>query len=130
MPTRNRVLAKTKPPPKGPNVIDTENKRESFFSRVYEMVEQIPEGCVASYGQIATLIGAPRCARQVGYALRANPRPGITPCHRVVFADGRICEGFAFGGPEVQRALLEDEGVTFYDDLHVNMDRCRWQAGL
>ncbi|MDO4437324.1 MAG: MGMT family protein [Coriobacteriaceae bacterium] len=104
--------------------------REGFFNRVYDMVEQIPRGCVATYGQIAQLIGARGCARQVGYALHANPRPGITPCHRVVFADGRICEGFAFGGADAQRALLEDEGVVFRDETHVDMKRSRWQAGL
>lgn len=104
--------------------------REGFFVRVYDIVEQIPEGCVASYGQIAALIGAPRCSRQVGFALHANPRPGITPCHRVVFADGRICEGFAFGGPEAQRTLLEEEGVAFRDATHVDMTQSRWQAGL
>ncbi len=101
-----------------------------FFERVYDAVEQIPEGMVATYGQIAKLVGEPRKARYVGYALHSNPRPGVVPCHRVVFADGSICEGFAFGGAEVQRALLEDEGVTFRDDTHVDLDACRWPAGL
>lgn len=105
-------------------------EREGFFSRVYEAVEQIPEGFVATYGQIAKLAGKPRCARYVGYALHVNPRPHEIPCHRVVFADGRICEGFAFGGPEVQRALLEDEGVPFTDETHVDLSACRWPAGL
>ena len=79
---------------------------EGFFERVYEVVEQIPEGMVATYGQVALLAGRPRSARYVGYALHSNPRPGQIPCHRVVFADGRICEGFAFGGPDAQRELL------------------------
>lgn len=105
-------------------------RNEGFFERVYEVVEQIPRGCVATYGQVAALMGAPRCARQVGYALHANPRPSIVPCHRVVFADGHICEGFAFGGAEAQRELLEAEGVAFKDDTHVDMKRSRWQAGL
>lgn len=106
------------------------SQRDGFFSRVYETVEQIPEGFVATYGQIAKLVGEPRRARYVGYALHANPRPGEIPCHRVVFADGRICEGFAFGGPEAQRALLEDEGVAFRDDTHVDLAVSRWPAGL
>lgn len=105
-------------------------ERAGFFARVYETVEQIPEGFVATYGQIAKLVGEPRRARYVGYALHSNPRPGEIPCHRVVFADGRICEGFAFGGPEVQRALLEEEGVVFRDDTHVDLDISRWPAGL
>lgn len=63
--------------------------KEGFFERVYQMVEQVPEGMVATYGQIAKLVGEPRRARYVGYALHVNPRPGIIPCHRIVFADGR-----------------------------------------
>lgn len=104
--------------------------REGFFARVYEMVQQIPEGCVATYGQIARLVGEPRKARYVGYALHSNPMSGVVPCHRVVFADGRLANGFAFGGPGVQRELLEGEGVPFADDGRVDLDRCRWQAGL
>lgn len=104
--------------------------KDGFFARVYETVEQIPEGFVATYGQIAALVGEPRKARYVGFALHVNPRPGEIPCHRVVFADGRICEGFAFGGPEAQRALLEDEGVVFRDDTHVDLAASRWPAGL
>ena len=106
------------------------SQRDGFFARVYETVEQIPEGFVATYGQIAKLVGEPRRARYVGYALHANPRPGEIPCHRVVFADGCICEGFAFGGPEAQRALLQAEGVTFRDDTHVDLAVSRWPAGL
>lgn len=82
---------------------------EGFFDRVYGVVEQIPEGMVATYGQVALLAGRPRSARYVGYALHGNPRPGEIPCHRVVFADGRICDGFAFGGPDAQRELLLGE---------------------
>ena len=107
-----------------------ESERAGFFSRVYEVARQIPEGCVATYGQVAKLVGEPRKARFVGYALHSNPEPGVIPCHRVVFADGRICEGFAFGGAEVQRQLLEDEGVVFLDDNHVDLRESRWPAGL
>ena len=80
-----------------------DTSRDGFFERVYEVVEQIPEGMVATYGQVAK---------------------------RVVFADGRICEGFAFGGAGVQRRLLEDEGVSFRDDDHVDLSVCRWPAGM
>ena len=103
---------------------------EGFFEQAYEVVEQIPEGMVATYGQVALLAGRPRSARYVGYALHSNPRPGEIPCHRVVFADGRICEGFAFGGPDAQRELLLGEGVTFTDPMHVDLAACRWPAGL
>lgn len=97
-----------------------------FTRRIYEVVKQIPKGCVASYGQVAQLAGNPRGARGVGFALHRNPEPGVIPCHRVVFQDGNTCTGYAFGGPEVQRRLLEEEGVTFLPDGRVDMAACRW----
>ena len=103
---------------------------DGFFNRVYDMVRQVPCGMVATYGQIAKLVGEPRRARYVGYALHVNPEPGDIPCHRIVFAGGRLAEGFAFGGPEVQRALLEDEGVAFLANGHVDLQASRWPAGL
>lgn len=99
---------------------------QSFSGRVYDVVRRIPRGCVSTYGQVAALMGAPRSARYVGYALHRNPEPGIIPCHRVVFKDGSLCEGFAFGGPEAQRALLEAEGVPFLADGRVDLARCLW----
>ena len=56
----------------------------SFFERVYKLLKQIPKGKVVTYGQIAVMLGCPRMARQVGYALHVNPEPGIIPCHRVL----------------------------------------------
>ena len=103
---------------------------DGFFNRVYDMVRQVPCGMVATYGQIAKLVGEPRRARYVGYALHVNSEPGTIPCHRIVFADGRLAEGFAFGRPEVQRALLEDEGVAFLANGHVDLQASRWPAGL
>lgn len=88
----------------------------AFYERVYAVVREIPRGCVMSYGQVARLAGNPRGARAVGYALHRNPYPGEVPCHRVVFRDGSVSPGFAFGGPEVQRRLLEEEGVRFTAD--------------
>ena len=82
-----------------------------FFERVYHAVKQIPKGKVATYGQIAYAIGVPRCARQVGFALHVNPEPFVIPCHRVVNRFGRLAPAFAFGGEDVQAALLNDEGV-------------------
>ncbi len=97
-----------------------------FTKRIYEVVRQIPRGCVASYGQVAALAGNPRGARGVGFALHRNPQPGVIPCHRVVFKDGSVCTGFAFGGPQVQRRMLAEEGVVFLPDGRVDMARCRW----
>ncbi len=103
-----------------------------FSDRVFGVVRRIPRGKVASYGQVGSLIGAPRSARYVGYALRANPEPGTgpscIPCHRVVFKDGGLCKSFAFGGPDEQRKMLEAEGVEFEDDGRVNMEACQWSG--
>lgn len=85
----------------------------TFFERVYEAVKQIPYGKVASYGQIAEAAGNKNMARQVGWALHSNPTPDVVPCYRVVFKDGRLSPAFAFGGENVQRELLEKEGVKF-----------------
>lgn len=102
---------------------------ESFFARAHDMVRQIPEGRVASYGQIARMMGEPRKARFVGYAMHASPGvAGGVPCHRVVFKDGRLAPGFAFGGPAAQRELLEAEGIAFLADGRVDMERSGWEA--
>ena len=87
-------------------------EREGFFERTYELVRQIPRGRVASYGQIAAMLGQPRKARFVGFAMHASPGQAAgVPCHRVVFKDGSLAAGYAFGGPSVQRQLLEEEGL-------------------
>lgn len=103
-----------------------------FADKVFSVVQRIPKGKVASYGQVGRMIGAPRSARYVGYALRANPAPGIDPdsipCHRVVFKDGSMASGFAFGGPDIQREMLEGEGVGFTDEGRVDMDRFQWDG--
>lgn len=98
---------------------------QGFFNAVYDAVKQIPSGKVATYGDIAKKIGAPRSARQVGWALHNNPRPIEIPCHRVVFADGRLSTSFAFGGEQVQRQLLESEGVQISDDNIVDLKKYR-----
>ena len=97
-----------------------------FSKRVYDVVKGIPRGSVMSYGRVAALAGNPHAARGVGFCLHHNPEPGVIPCHRVVFADGRLASAFAFGGEGVQRALLEEEGVEFLPDGRVDMDACRW----
>lgn len=99
-----------------------------FTQRIYAVVQQIPRGCVSTYGQVAFLAGNPRGARGVGFALHRNPQPGVIPCHRVVFRDGSLCAGFAFGGDGAQRALLEAEGVAFLPDGRVDLRRCGWPA--
>jgi len=91
---------------------------------VYEIlcvVSEIPEGCVASYGQIARLIGRSHNARLVGRVLSQAERYGDYPCHRVVNHAGRTAPGFTS-----QRFLLEQEGVTFRENGCVDMKRHQW----
>lgn len=95
-----------------------------FSKEIYNQVKAIPEGKVACYGQIAFLAGKPGASRAVGFALHRNPEPGVIPCHRVVFKDGSLSSGFAFGGSDAQRMLLEREGVVFLDDGRVDMEKC------
>lgn len=94
------------------------------FEEIYAEVCLIPKGRVAAYGYIACRLGNPRLSRVVGYALHVNPRPGEIPCHRVVMKDGSLAPGFAFGGEDRQRRLLEEEGVEFLPDGRVDMERC------
>ena len=95
------------------------------FSRIYEVVRQIPAGKVATYGQIARLAGMPRCARTVGYAMAACRDPSI-PCHRVVDRFGGTKAAFDTFAPGTQRALLEAEGVAFRLDGTVDLEQCLW----
>lgn len=98
----------------------------SLFERVYEYVKTVPRGKVVTYGQVAAAIGAPRCARQVGWALHVNPEPGVIPCHRVVNREGRLAPAFAFGGETVQASLLEAEGVEVVGG-YVDLNKYRWE---
>lgn len=98
------------------------------FERIYEVVKRIPKGKVATYGQVALLAGNPRWSRVVGYALHQNPAPGVIPCHRVVNREGRVAPAFAFGGSDVQRELLESEGVTFREDGTVDLAVYIWRV--
>lgn len=93
------------------------------FEKIYEVVKKIPHGKVATYGQVATAAGNPRWSQIVGYALHSNPSQQEIPCHRVVRKDGRVAASFAFGGENVQKMLLENEGVTFTDEFTVDMKK-------
>ena len=85
----------------------------------------IPYGNVATYGQIAKILGNPRMSRVVGYALHVNPDPDNIPCYRVVNRFGEMAPAFAFGGPNRQRELLEQEGVEFIGE-RVDMEKHLW----
>lgn len=87
----------------------------NVFERIYQVVKEIPEGKVSTYGAVAARAGNPRWSRVVGYALHVNPQPGVIPCHRVVNREGRTSKAFAFGGEDVQAELLRREGVEVVD---------------
>lgn len=92
----------------------------SFFQQIYAYVRQIPAGKVTTYGQLAKALHT-KDARRIGHALHANPDSNITPCHRVVFSDGRLAPGYAFGGPNEQLRKLQFEGVQFLDETYVDI---------
>lgn len=84
---------------------------DSPSKRIYEAVQKIPKGRVATYGQIAALAGNPRMARAVGNALHKNPDPDRIPCYRVVNSKGELAGEFAFGGAGKQAKLLMADGI-------------------
>lgn len=99
-----------------------------FFVKVYEVVKRIPKGKVATYGQVALMVGNPRASRVVGYALHVNPSQSEIPCHRVVNREGRLAPAFAFGGLDEQRRLLISEGVAVSEDGFVDLTKYRWNG--
>ena len=90
---------------------------------VLSVVEEIPEGRVATYGQIARLTGRDRNARLVGRILSMSEFYGDYPCHRVVNHAGRTAPGFS-----VQRRLLQEEGVEFRANGCVDMKKYQWDC--
>lgn len=98
----------------------------SFFNSVYDVVAKIPRGKVATYGQIGKLLGNPRGARVVGWAMQAAPENLRLPCHRVVNRLGEMSPGDIFGGPGIQRAILEAEGIVFNSNGQIDMKKCLW----
>lgn len=96
---------------------------EELIYEILSAVEEIPEGKVASYGQIARLIGRDKNARLVGKVLSRAEYYGEYPCHRVVNHAGRLAPGF-----HGQRYLLEREGVVFKDENHVDMKKHQWDC--
>ncbi|MFZ5968104.1 MAG: MGMT family protein [Bacillota bacterium] len=98
----------------------------NFFEKVYEIAARIPEGKVATYGQIAAILGNPRAARTVGWAMGSAPSDRCLPCHRVVNRQGCLSPPSVFG-EGVQRILLESEGVTFLKNGCINMKKHLWK---
>lgn len=96
---------------------------EGLIYEILSVVEEIPEGKAATYGQIARLIGREKNARLVGKVLSQAELYGNYPCHRVVNAAGRLVPGWT-----EQRFLLLAEGVVMKDDDHVDLKKCGWEC--
>ena len=100
-------------------------KKKTGDELIYEIlsvVEEIPEGYVATYGLIAKLIGREKNSRLVGTALKMSGLYGEFPCHRVVNHAGRLVPGWT-----QQYQLLKQEGVTFKNETHVDIKKHIWR---
>lgn len=96
------------------------------YEKIWSVVRRIPKGRVATYGDIAALAGFEGAARQVGYALHNLPDGSDVPWHRVVNAAGRISQRSAGDSHELQRMLLEGEGIAFKGE-RLSLEKHRWK---
>lgn len=96
---------------------------DSLIYEILSVVEEVPEGKVATYGQIARLIGRSKNARLVGHVLHYSEFYGEYPCHRIVNHCGRLVPRW----PE-QKALLMQEGVRLKDENHVDLKQYQWNC--
>ena len=103
----------------------TAEQARLFGKDVLNIVSQIPVGRVTTYGHIAALAGWPSHSRMVGRTLRYSPGAEQLPCHRVVNKEGRTTPGWTR-----QRTLLEEEGVSFKPNGHVDMQRHLWEPEM
>jgi methylated-DNA-protein-cysteine methyltransferase-like protein len=102
------------------------SNNDNFFERVYEIVRQIPEGKVTSYGAIAKALGAARSARMVGWAMNASHNLEDVPAHRVVNRIGMLSGKHHFEGTNLMQQLLENEGVKVVDNQIIDFDTYFW----
>lgn len=100
-------------------------KSDGLFVKIREVVSRIPKGQVATYGQIASLVGITD-ARKVGWAIYGNTDPKV-PCHRVVFSDGSLAVNYSLGGYKEQKRRLEVEGIDFVEERKVDLARYLWK---
>ena len=99
----------------------------NFYEAVYKLVRTIPKGRVMTYGQVATILGAPRAARAVGYAMRASGSRGDVPWQRVINAKGQISGRSDVDRPLIQLMMLKAEGVKFDETDACDLDHYRWE---
>lgn len=104
--------------------------KNDFFERVYQIVRQIPEGRVTSYGAIAKAIGAARSARMVGYAMNASHDLEDVPAHRVVNRNGVLTGKHHFDGSNLMQQLLENEGIKVVNNQIVDFKKHYWEPEI
>ena len=104
--------------------------KNDFFERVYQIVRQIPEGRVTSYGAIAKAIGAARSARMVGYAMNASHHLEDVPAHRVVNRNGVLTGKHHFDGTNLMQQLLENEGIKVVNNQIVDFKKYFWEPEI
>jgi methylated-DNA-protein-cysteine methyltransferase-like protein len=102
----------------------------SFFEKVYDLVRQIPEGRVTSYGAIAKALGSGRSARMVGWAMNASHSQEGIPAHRVVNRNGQLTGKHHFPGTNLMQQLLENEGIVVIDDQIQNFKAVYWEPDI
>ena len=103
------------------------SENNNFFERVYEIVRQIPEGKVTSYGAIAKALGAARSARMVGWAMNASHNLEDVPAHRVVNRIGILSGKHHFEGTNLMQQLLENEGIQVVDNQIIDFEKHFWE---
>jgi methylated-DNA-protein-cysteine methyltransferase-like protein len=101
-------------------------RNDKLFARIYDVVKQVPRGRVATYGQIAQIVGEGGDARTVGYAMASTPEGQDIPWQRIVNREGKI--SLPGQGGEIQRMRLEAEGIAFDARGRIDMQRFGWQG--
>jgi methylated-DNA-protein-cysteine methyltransferase-like protein len=100
---------------------------DNFFEKVYFIARQIPYGKVTSYGAIAKILGTPRSARMVGWAMNAAHNLEDVPAHRVVNRKGLLTGKHHFDGTNLMQQLLENEGIEVVDNHIVDFEKHFWE---
>ena len=100
--------------------------KNDFFDKVYNVVRQIPEGKVTSYGAIANYLGVKKSSRLVGWAMNASHGDNSIPAHRVVNRIGLLTGKHHFGGTKVMQQLLENEGILIKENKILNLELHFW----